>query len=271
MGAEQSNLRPPTTNEGHNDPPQNGGEALIKTSDKTNGGMSDPRSGNMGRAMEKDAEKDVYITLRLGERWFTALKQTLTNESGYFKARFGGRCNERPSADGSYPVDADPDLFVHILQYLRRGIYPLIYSRAGGHDYAAYLALLAEAKYFQIDSLRKWIEQERYVDAVSTAYEVERQVIDTCYYDSTDSNSQLSYQAAWGTKKVYICPRGIAVHRGDRNKCGKLCAEARGMGDIYEDEAVMSAIVIRQRTRFNMKICWKHQITAGSATADMYE
>jgi hypothetical protein len=37
-------------------------------------------------------------------------------------------------ADGSYFIDGDVALFEPILRYLRRGVLPLFYDNAKGHD-----------------------------------------------------------------------------------------------------------------------------------------
>jgi hypothetical protein len=61
----------------------------------------------------------------------------LIEESTYFESLLSGRWNTARE-DGSYFVDADPDLFVHILRYLRRRVLPVFYNLQKGHDYALY-------------------------------------------------------------------------------------------------------------------------------------
>src|SRR3954471_305451 len=90
---------------------------------------------------------DSQITLQVGERRFVTTRETLTAESRFFASLLSGRWGNA-LADGSYFIDADPSLFEHILRYLRRRVLPLFYDKAKGHDYALYLALLEEAKYF---------------------------------------------------------------------------------------------------------------------------
>lgn len=62
------------------------------------------------------------ITLQVGERRFITTAETMTQESAFFAALFSGR-RDNAEADGSYFIDADPDLFEHILRYLRRGCF----------------------------------------------------------------------------------------------------------------------------------------------------
>lgn len=94
---------------------------------------------------------------------------TLTSESGFFASMFSGRWqddhNSGQQPDGSYFVDGDPELFGHILRYLRHGNFPLFYVN-GAHDYGMYAALLGEARYFQIDRLVTWLESKKYLDAL---------------------------------------------------------------------------------------------------------
>jgi BTB/POZ domain-containing protein KCTD9 len=65
--------------------------------------------------------------------------------------------------EGSYFVDADPQLFDHILRYLRRGVLPIFYDNIRGHDHGLYRALLEEARYFQIDRLENWLSDKSYI------------------------------------------------------------------------------------------------------------
>ncbi|KAL4787340.1 hypothetical protein BJX76DRAFT_354288 [Aspergillus varians] len=95
---------------------------------------------------------DDVIKLEVGERTFTTTRDTLVKESTFFSALLSSRWNSA-RADGSYLVDAYPNLVQHILGYLRRSTFPLFYHSLKGHDYPLYSALLEEAKYFGIDRL----------------------------------------------------------------------------------------------------------------------
>lgn len=111
------------------------------------------------------------VFLQISDRQFITSKSTLSQKSTFFEALFSTRWNnQRP--DGSYCLDADPNLFEHILLYCRRGIFPLFYDRACGHNYSLYLQLLQEARYFGIDGLREWLEEEKYLQAVKIEYSV---------------------------------------------------------------------------------------------------
>ena len=197
----------------------------------------------------------VMITLQVGDRRFVTTKETLTHQCGFFSSLLSGRWdNVQP--DGSYFVDADGDLFDYILRYLRRGVLPVFYDNAKGHDHALYFSLLEEARYFQIPRLEIWLEEKTYLQAVKikhTAVELEgvEQIPETI-----EADTELEYQTARTVKKVYVCPRGIFVHRGNPNNCGKLCRKSQGDAeDEYVDEEVLRTLVIRRRTIFDEGIC----------------
>lgn len=100
----------------------------------------------------------VPITLQVGERRFITTIDTLTQESVFFSSLLSGRW-DNAQADGSYFIDADGHLFAYILRYLRRNILPIFYDNHKGHDHGLYLALLIEARFFQIARLESGSQQ----------------------------------------------------------------------------------------------------------------
>ncbi|KAI9773729.1 MAG: hypothetical protein M1839_002027 [Geoglossum umbratile] len=99
------------------------------------------------------------VIIQVGDRRFTTTERTMIEESPFFESLLSERWDSA-QADGSYFIDADPGLFEHILRYLRRAVLPVFYDKLKGHDHALYLALLEEAKYFQIARLAKWLEEK---------------------------------------------------------------------------------------------------------------
>jgi len=197
----------------------------------------------------------TQITIQVGERRFVSTRQTLIEESRYFASLLSGRWNSA-QADGSYFVDADPNLFEHILRYLRRGVLPVFYDKVKGHDYAQYLALLEEAKYFQISRLEDWLEKKRYLRAFSmkhSATEIEGVAeIDT----NVGTDVDVEYYPMQGTKKSYVCPRRITLHMDNEGACGRLCRNAQGdADDVYEDEPVLRTLVVKKQIVFDMQAC----------------
>ena len=198
---------------------------------------------------------DGQVTLQVGERQFLTTRSTLVRESGFFASLLSGRW-DNGREDGSYFIDADANLFEHILRYLRRGVLPVFYDKARGHDNALYLALLEEAKYFQIPRLIDWLEREHYVRALKiehTAYEAD-DVEELCV--TRDTESDVEYYPTWKAEKVYVCPRGIPVHRGDPRACGKNCWKVQGDADsTYEEEQVLRTLVVKKRTVLDSQAC----------------
>ena len=187
------------------------------------------------------------ITLQIGERRFITTSETLSQGSHFFAALLSGRW-DNSQADGSYFIDADPELFVHILRYLRRGVLPIFYDNTKGHDYALYLALFEEARYFQIPRLEKWLHDKGYLQAIKISYLAIELGEISALPVTRNTDEQLEHHHTWQTRKVYICPRGVAVHRGNRDRCGRQCRNAQGTDDVYEEEHFLRTIVIQKQT-----------------------
>lgn len=200
------------------------------------------------------------VVLKVGERRFETFRTTLTDESTYFAARLSGRWSDSDAVDGSYFIDTDPDMFQHVLAYLRDGTLPLFYNAAtGAFEYERYVALLGQARYFGIARLEDWIENERYLAAIETKHISTLVTGENALEEISDrfgvvqGNSKLDFSSAWEMKKVYLCPRGIVVHRGRPGRCGQRCHRA-GTGE-YEEEQVLKMVVTRHEVIFNPKLC----------------
>ena len=199
------------------------------------------------------------ITLQVGERCFITTHETLVAESGFFASLLSGRW-DNAAEDGSNFVDADANLFEHILRYLRRGVFPFFYEKSKGHNYALYLALLEEAKYFQIRQLEEWLEKKQYLYALRVMYSATESEGIEGLSTSRNTDIELEYYPEWGTKKVYVCPRGIYVHKGKPDACGKDFRRAQGdADDIYEEESVLRMLVVEKKTIFDMQGCLARQ------------
>jgi BTB/POZ domain-containing protein KCTD9 len=200
--------------------------------------MADPGTPPQKECMLPAPAVETPITLQIGERRFVTTHDTLTQESGFFASLLSGRW-DNTQADGSYFIDADADLFVHILHYLRRGVLPIFYDASRGHDHALYLALLVEARYFQIPRLEAWLKEERYLQAIKLDYSAEAFQGVYTIAETSKTGAEIQHHPQWHTRKVYVCPCGVMVHRGDPQACGKLCFKARGDEENqYEDEEV---------------------------------
>lgn len=193
------------------------------------------------------------ISLQVGERYFVTLKSTLEEKSSFFRALLAEEWRGSRSPDGSYFVDADPDLFVHILRYLRRGVFPLFYKATDGFDFALYRALQEEASYFGIEDLRIWIRDQKYAQIVRVQYTVEEFKDDGVSamdrHTTLDGTSDRLYHPVWGTEKVYQCPREISLHMGNPAACGRACERAQGdEEDTYLDREILRTLIVTKKT-----------------------
>lgn len=107
------------------------------------------------------------MVLDIGGRKFKTNRDTLIAESGLFRIQLSDRFPWDPQSDGSYFLDADPDVFEHVLRFMQRpSVFPLFYNATQGFDYGLYCRLQAESDYLQIDVLHGWIKDKKYLSAV---------------------------------------------------------------------------------------------------------
>lgn len=133
---------------------------------------------------------------------------------------------------------------------------PVFYDEAKGHDYALYVAVLEQARFFGVEALRAWLEGQKYLQAVK----VERvgRVLEGVedVYRSTGGNVGVEHHVTWKTEKVYVCPRGIFIHRGNKLACGRQCRSAQGdADDEYEDEVLLKVLEVRKVTTLDPNMC----------------
>ncbi|KAG5986483.1 hypothetical protein E4U54_005398 [Claviceps lovelessii] len=209
----------------------------------------------LGLGVSPSGPSQTRVKLLVGERVFHTTKQTLTSESTYFSSLLSGRW-AKPGEDGAYFIDADPSLFEHILRYLRHSICPIFYDQANGHDLGLYVALLGEANYFGIPRLQKWLQDKKYLEAVESKHTV--RVVEEWPGDevTADHDTTVELHPKWDTKKEYICPRGIYVHRGDPLRCGMQCRKAQGDGKPeYQDVPILHVVVVKKQTIMRPEVC----------------
>lgn len=91
-----------------------------------------------------EANMDRIINLQCGERKFITFKSTLTRQSEAFRrTMIEGHEELAVLEDGSYFLDMDPDVFAHVLRFLRLGVYPILYDVKRGHDLGMYNAIVS--------------------------------------------------------------------------------------------------------------------------------
>ena len=203
------------------------------------------------RATIRSTEK---ITLQVGERLFHTTVGSLVKRSEYFEAFFSGRWPVNKQDNDSIFIDTDPGAFEHVLNYLRRGVFPLAFDRQRGHDYSLYAKIFEEAKYFQCPLLIVWLEDECYYKCVT--WQVSTEIQETAMPETggdSSFNDCLLTSCSKNDEKIYICPRSIDIHRGNPQKCGRQCRNAQGDdGPEYETKKVISGwLVTRSRYQFN--------------------
>ena len=123
------------------------------------------------------------IALQISDRTFVTTKSTLIHGmrdgSQYFKTTFdfnNRSSNQSISGDNpvtpTYYLDLDPEIFGHVLSYLRSGVMPLLWEKKNGFDYGAYAKLQRMAEFLQIKRLTKWLKDKEYVKAVQHKLEI---------------------------------------------------------------------------------------------------
>ena len=199
------------------------------------------------------------ITLDVGGRLFKASTDILIAESGLFQRQLSDRFTWTPQADGSYFLDANPELFEHLLQFMRRpSKFPLFWSKDRGFDYDLYHRLQTEAEYFQMDALYQWIKDKKYKNAITTWVHSPKVVQIEAYVPPAFMNGDFSESRQFVTKtrQVYVCPREIPEHRGAPHICGKACHKAQGNRENkYEGSNYTEMITVREEIVFNQSAC----------------
>ncbi|CAD6578244.1 MAG: hypothetical protein ASARMPREDX12_008688 [Alectoria sarmentosa] len=151
----------------------------------------------------------------------------------FFAKQLSGRWPDMQQ-DGSYFIDADGQVFEHVLRYLRHDIMPIFYDEVKGHEYALYLAVLEQARFFGVEPLQKWLEEHKYVQAVKIVHSA--RVLEGLedVSGSTESHVKIEHHVTWKTRKV----------------------NARGEADDeYKDEEVLKVLEVRKMTVLDPKTC----------------
>ncbi|KAL9577224.1 MAG: hypothetical protein Q9212_006502, partial [Teloschistes hypoglaucus] len=141
--------------------------------------------------------------------------------------------------DGSYHLDADPDIFAHVLRFLRHGLYPLAYDINRGHDFALYAAVRQLAEFLLVEKLAVWLREKRYLKAVRV--EMSARVV-----EGEDGNSELGGGGMEdvGTRVKYFPSWRVVKRRaqGDRE-------------DEYEECNLLSTLIVKEKVVFDERVC----------------
>ncbi|KAL8676833.1 MAG: hypothetical protein Q9186_006683 [Xanthomendoza sp. 1 TL-2023] len=201
------------------------------------------------------------IVLQVGEQSFYVDRNTLLR-SRYLESITSGRWDHNKQPNGTFFIDADPEVFKHILRFLRHDVYPLCYDKCKGHDVAMYSAIQKLANYLLVEDVVEWLSKQEYLKAVKI--ETSARVVD----DGEDglngtlreSNVEVRYHPGWRTVKKYVCPRGIGSHYDRPWRCGKDCKRAQGdADDEYEDVMVLSTLVLTEKVVVDQRLLVKEE------------
>ncbi|KAL8824511.1 MAG: hypothetical protein Q9170_008129 [Blastenia crenularia] len=190
------------------------------------------------------------VILRVGETYFHTTTDTLSG-SGMLSAMLE-RWDTNKQPDGSFPIDADPEIFRYVLRFLRSGVYPLCYDNVKGHDFFLYAAIHQLANFLIVDDLSNWLSKQLYhqVVTIETSTKVVEGEDELVGAHGSDSRAQ--YHPSWTLKKKYVCPRGISKHYDNPRGCGRACRSAQGdKEDEYVEVSVLETLVVMEKVVFN--------------------
>ncbi|KAL9621093.1 MAG: hypothetical protein Q9160_004478 [Pyrenula sp. 1 TL-2023] len=188
---------------------------------------------------------DTRITLGVGGRLFNTSFDTLV-QADYFKDRFSN--GWQPSEDGSFFVDADPEMFEHVLSYLRHLTPPLFFDGRSGHMHCMYVKLSFVARYFGVLGLVEYLENRKYLQLIRISYETEimSQAKGVKYLPKSDE--MVDFIAICGVKAIHVCRAGRDEHRGKPEKCfrKKCCTPGNAM-DVFAEEVALRMVRASRR------------------------
>lgn len=189
------------------------------------------------------------IALLIGEKQFTTTRTTILPSAVLTRLT----TLQAPPVEGTpYFIDADPDLFTHILRYLRTGMYPLFYDADRGHDEPQYLALLNQAKFYEISKLEDWLASKSYFDVAQRRTWAKTMLL--CGEGQIEHLEELTHlknevltilEVEESRGKCFRCPKSNWRHDGKRASClkaGCVPKDKAAWASLYEVEMRMLKI-----------------------------
>ncbi|TLD21012.1 Potassium channel tetramerization-type BTB domain [Venturia nashicola] len=212
-------------------------------------------SGNPSSSqLEKEGVAPVsarpkQVTIQIGDMPFTLRVSTMQKYCRVLSNQF---CSDRwntcalEARDGVYIMEGNADMFTYLYDYMVYGSFPLFYDYHKGFAYAKYARLLVEAEYWQVDGVTDWIKGKKFEGAVDiniTCIDLEGTVNGTL-----PAGAFYEFHPRVHVDRIYICPRDIFVHRGDKRRCGIACMKAKGDDDDrYEKEETLKTMRIEKK------------------------
>lgn len=189
------------------------------------------------------------VILDVGGRKFNTFASTLY-ESEFLRTMLSKPWANDQEADASFFIDADPDLFSHVLQYLRRNQMPLFWDPEKGHDLGRYKSLLEEAEYFLIPDLANWLSRQEYLKAITanTTVMQKRVPLDTkIELPAQKSNVRLE----WREEEVHFCGSPYTMHSSPK-QCSFTCfRDQQGIPTPSIKEWFLTAVVMDEKLIFD--------------------
>ena len=137
---------------------------------------------------------------------------------------------------------------------------PFLWERTSGFDYGAYVQVCLCADYLGVDDLASWIRAQRYLGAIKTEYsassENEISLSTVARLDrSVIGDQSVTFNTRDTTKRIYVCPRKIFIHRGAPEKCGKDCAKAQaGLEVQYDEEPILNTVIMSTKITLDQSV-----------------
>ena len=199
------------------------------------------------------------VTLNVGGRPSVVLRATLTDSAPLY-AQTGERWKDHIQPDGSYFVDADPDIFAHVLNFLRRPTaYPLFWDKLKGFDYDLYNKVEKEADTWLVMDLANWIKEKKFEAMIKVV--MHRPCIEDlsdCQTESFSGSTDVERQVVTKTMEWFICPHSIASHKAEKDapkQCGAQCRKVQGdCPDDYVSEEYQEVIMMRKSIKFTSDV-----------------
>ncbi|ODH51241.1 hypothetical protein GX48_02670 [Paracoccidioides brasiliensis] len=196
------------------------------------------------------------IIIKVGDTCYATRIETLTGRSNYFKAFFSKSWPGDKQENRSIHIEGDPYLFDYIIEYLRRGTFPLDFNPTRGHNYGLYARLLQEAKYFQCPHLFTFLEDQCFQKCVT--WEITNEIYDCqtmgSLYDDTDIVDVQFVRTKETEVKTCLCPRRIKPHYGKPEFCGRQCKKV--LADCgYENDihTIPEYAIVKRKLKFNLE------------------
>ena len=209
---------------------------------------------------DQERDSNPIITLDVGGRQFKTYRETLKISSCLYAMLGEAHGADHCQSNGSYFIDADPNVFEHLLSFMRRPTtFPLFWDYATGFDFALYQKLQDDAERFNVESLYQWIKNQEFRSIVWTEIKMQpirgREAMGTSM-ERVAADAETENYVFNETKRVYLCPTSKSRHRGKPERCGKACMRAKmEHGVEYEDEVDMEVVRITKTLHIDYNAC----------------